>query len=554
LEICIPLLLDRLEDELPDRPAVVQFEGTGPRTLSRRQFGDRARALAAGLRARGFGCHTERDRLAPHESGQDHLAVCLYNSAPYLEAMVGAMYARLAPANVNYRYTGDELVQVLRTARARVLVYDARLAGVVLPAARQVPGLDLLLEVTQPGSAASDGAIDYEQFLRDAPDEPDARRTGDGAAHDGPSADDLVLVLTGGTTGSPKAVLWRQADLAVAALGGRNFAQKGCEWDALDEMAAAAHGRPAACLSAAPFMHGAGQWMALQALGTGGTVVLPHDPTRFDPLDVLTTCRDGHVQALLLVGDTMARPLAEAVTAHGIELPALRLIASGGAPLSPQGRAALAAALPGARIRDTMGSSESGPQAFATTAGDEPGVFDPGPGTCVVDEPRTRTLAPGEDEVGWLASAGRVPLGYLGDAERTAATFPVIDGRRFSVSGDRARFRADGRIAVLGRASSVINTGGEKVFAEEVEAVVREFAGVTDVVVVPRPSERWGQEVAALVAVAGPLDDRALLAHCRERLAGYKVPKVVVPVPAIPRNPAGKVDMRWAADAAVNAS
>jgi fatty-acyl-CoA synthase len=222
---------------------------------------------------------------------------------------------------------------------------------------------------------------------------------------------------------------------------------------------------------------------------------------------------------------------------------------SGGAALGPRGRAALLEALPHLRIRDTMGSSESGPQAFATSADGEPGVFDPGPGTCVVDEQRTHVLTPGEDATGWLASAGRVPLGYLGDAERTATTFPVIDGRRYSVSGDRARVRDDGKIAVLGRASSVINTGGEKVFAEEVEAVVRQIPGVSDVVVVGRPSERWGQEVVALVAP--PASDAAtIVGHCREHLAGYKVPKAVLFVDAIPRNPAGKVDLRWAASVA----
>jgi acyl-CoA synthetase (AMP-forming)/AMP-acid ligase II len=420
---------------------------------------------------------------------------------------------------------------------------------VVVPAAQKVEGLDLLLEVVSPGATVTSGSLDYERFVADAPPGEDIDDT---VIDVDPSPDDLVLVLTGGTTGSPKAVLWRQADLAVAALGARNFAQKGREFETLDELVESSLSRPAACLSAAPFMHGAGQWMALQALGTGGTVVLQQDPSRYDALDVLTTARDCDVQALLIVGDTMARPLAEAIAANDVELPALRLVASGGAPLSPQGRAALAAALPAVRIRDTMGSSESGPQAFATSGDGEPGVFDPGPGTCVVDEQRTRTLDPGEDAIGWLASAGRVPLGYLGDAERTAATFPVIDGRRFSVSGDRAQFRADGRISVLGRASSVINTGGEKVFAEEVEAVVREFAGVVDVVVVPRPSERWGQEVVALVAGSGPVDVPGLLAHCKQRLAGYKVPKHVVTVAAIPRNPAGKVDMRWAAGTAVN--
>lgn len=551
MEICIPVLLDKLEEALPDRPAIVQHTATGLREVSRAEFGRRTRALAAGLKSHGFGCHTPRSQLQPHESGQDHLAVCLYNSGAYLEAMVGAMQSRMAPANINYRYTGDELVQVLTTAQSRVLVYDGRLANLVVPAAKRVAGLDLLLEVVAPGSTVSSGAVDYEQFLTEhsgTGTDADA-----GSSDHEPSPDDLVLVLTGGTTGSPKAVLWRQADLAVAALGGRNFAQKGREWDSLDEMVDAARGRPAACLSAAPFMHGAGQWMALQALGTGGTVVLQADPTRFDPHDVIDTCNEAGVQALLVVGDTMARPLAEAIEAAGVELPSLRLVVSGGAPLSPQGRAALLAALPHVRIRDTMGSSESGPQAFATSSDGEPGVFEPGPGTVVVDEHRTGTLEPGAEAVGWLASAGRVPLGYLGDAERTAATFPVIGGRRFSVSGDRAQFRADGRIAVLGRASSVINTGGEKVFAEEVEAVIREFDGVVDVVVVPRSSERWGQEVVALVASSAPIDDAALLTHCRDRLAGYKVPKVVVPTETIPRNPAGKVDMRWAADVAVNA-
>ena len=333
-------------------------------------------------------------------------------------------------------------------------------------------------------------------------------------------------------------------------MGGRNFRERR-EWRSIDEIVDAAVARPGPrVLSAAPFMHGTGQWVAFQALHAGGSVVVPPVVDRYDAADVLDTVEAERVTLLVIAGEAFAHPLLDAVGARRRDLTSLTTVASSGAALSPASVGELRRRLPGLRVRDTVGSSEAGPQAeILTTEGTGlPPSFQPTPGTCVVDEAMTHVLTPGHDGVGWLARSGRVPLGYLGDAERTARTFPTVDGRRMAVPGDRARLLADGRIELLGRDATTINTGGEKVFAEEVEAAVRADPAVRDVVVVGRPSERWGSEVVALVQPEPgvTLDQERLRAACADRLARYKLPKAFVEVDAVRRSPSGKADLAWA--------
>jgi fatty-acyl-CoA synthase len=251
------------------------------------------------------------------------------------------------------------------------------------------------------------------------------------------------------------------------------------------------------------------------------------------------------------------------------DLSCLVVVSSSGAALSPKSKEAIMARLPGVRIRDIMGSSEAGPLADnidlparsgegggtggADAAGPGAGKrrpvrFRPDPQTCVLDETRTTVLAPDHEDTGWLARSGRIPLGYLNDAEKTAATFRSIGGRRLTIPGDRARLHADGTVEVLGRDAVTINSGGEKIFAEEVEAAVRHHPGVRDVIVVGRPSERWGSEVVAIVEPepGADLDDGELLATCAREIARYKLPKAVITVDRVRRNPAGKADYAWA--------
>jgi len=544
VEFDLPTVHDALAARLADREAIA----TPERRLSWAELGDRTRRFANLLVADGVTVHAERAELAPYESGQDAVALYLYNGHQYLEAMVGAFKARAVPCNVNYRYVEAELAQLLTDMAPRAIVFHGRFADRLGAVVDRLDRRPLLLQVDD-GAPLLPGAVDYEAALAAAAPGPPPVE---------PTPDDLYALYTGGTTGRPKGVLWRQADVFVAAMGGRNFRERR-EWASVDELVESAAARVGPrVLSAAPFMHGTGQWVALQALHAGGSVVVPKVVDRLDPVDVLDTIEAERVTLLVIAGEAFARPLLGAMAARPRDLSSLVAIGSSGAALSPASVGELLQRLPQVRIRDTVGSSEAGSQAeVIRRAGDDggpagDGTFQPADGTCVIDDTRTARLAPGHDGTGWLARGGRVPLGYLGDPEGTARTFPVIDGVRMSVPGDRARQLADGRIELLGREATTINTGGEKVFAEEVEAAVRAHATVRDVAVVGRPSERWGSEVVALVQLepGAELDVDGIVSGCADRLARYKLPKAVVVVDTIRRSPSGKLDLRWARDTA----
>jgi acyl-CoA synthetase (AMP-forming)/AMP-acid ligase II len=503
---------------------------------------DRTGRLARALANRGLGCHAERGSLEPHQSGQDHVGIFLYNSIEYLEVMVGSLRARTAPFNINYRYGDEELAYLLADAGTRALVYHSSFAPVV---ARMVPRLGCPVELIQVTDESAHellpGAIWYDQALESPP----------GAELPQPCADDLFIIYTGGTTGLPKGVMWRQGDLFVSALGGRNFRDGGREWASMDGLVASAERGGYRALPAAPLMHAAAQWIAFQALHAGGTVVLPEHADRFDAEDIVRVVAEESVDVLQIVGDPFAIPLVKALKSATSPSP-LKVVASGGALFRNETKTELAALVPGLKVRDTMGASETGPQAQTTSADGARGTFDPSPGACVLDETRTRVAE--TDETGWLATAGRVPLGYLGDGAKTAATFPVVEGRRMAVPGDRAKLLADGTIEVLGRDSTTINTGGEKVYAQEVEAALAGHPSVLDVLVVGRPNRRWGHEVVAIVKLVP--GDRLTLeevaAYCEARLATYKKPRALVIVGTIVRSEAGKPDYRWAAQLAAD--
>jgi fatty-acyl-CoA synthase len=305
-------------------------------------------------------------------------------------------------------------------------------------------------------------------------------------------------------------------------------------------------------------MHGAAMWNAISTWTSGGTIVIQDQVAHLDPADIWSTVQRHQVSSLLIVGDAFARPLIEEQRRHPRDLSSMRFVLTGGAILSPALRADLLELLPQVRIVDVLGSSESGRQAVAQTAsGDEVGPtrFEPSATAAVLSEDLTHRLAPGDGHIGWLAQSGRIPRGYLGDEAKTRATFPVVEGRRWSVPGDRAALRPDGTVELHGRESVTINTGGEKVYAEEVEQVLKHHPGVYDLLVVGRPSPTWGQEVVAVVTPKPgqtvALEDLRTIGA--EHLARYKLPKHVVMAEQISRSPSGKPDYAWARQVAVEA-
>jgi fatty-acyl-CoA synthase len=366
-----------------------------------------------------------------------------------------------------------------------------------------------------------------------------------------PSGDDLYILYTGGTTGMPKGVLWRQHDIFLSSMGGRPFGSdtRIASYEELAERARTAAGGMS-LLMIPPFMHGAAQWAAYNTVTMGGRLVIPDDVVRMRPDAVLRLAERERVLGIPVVGDAIARPLVDEIESGDYDLSGLMTITNGGAPLSPTVRERILTALPHLMLLDAVGASESGAQmsTYATAGADtEVATFNPQSDTAVIAEDLSRVLDPGEGG-GWLARRDLIPLGYLGDAEKTARTFPTVAGVRWSVPGDRANILPDGRIQLLGRDSVTINSGGEKIFAEEVERAVAAHPAVYDVVVVGRPSERWGNEVVAVVQFAegATATDDELAAVCERSIARYKIPKAFVRSAQIVRSPAGKADYRWA--------
>jgi fatty-acyl-CoA synthase len=527
----LAVIHEAIAERVPDRECLIFRD----RRLLWSDVTERTRRLASVLRGHGLGCHTERSRLENWQSGQDHVALYLYNGNEYLEGMLGAYKARAVPVNVNYRYVEEELVYLLNDAQAKALVYHATFAPTVARIRDRVPQVRLWLQVADDsGEPLLPDALDYEQALLEA--EP--------RAPEGLSPDDLYVLYTGGTTGMPKGVLWRQEDIFLAALTNRNPRS-------LDEVVERAVRSDIRALPAPPFMHGAAHWVAFNMWAQGGTIVVQSEVKRLDPHDIWSTVERERVTALTIVGDAFGRPLLDQLARRDYDLSSLRLLTSGGAILTAALKQEFLNRLPGIRLLDALGSSESGSQASQslraggrTTTGD----FEMAPDNTVLREDLSGPVKPGSGEVGWLARSGRVPLGYLGDPEKTARTFPVIDGTRYAVPGDRARLEADGRLALLGRDSVTINTGGEKVFAEEVEHALKHHPAVYDAVVVGTPHERWGQQVTALVRLreGESPSESALLAVARAHLASYKLPRRFVFVDEIVRSPSGKADYRWA--------
>ena len=524
-------------EAVPDREALV----FGDRRLTFAQLAERSRRLASYLHSRGLGAHRERAELAPHESGQDHLGLYLYNGNEYLEGMLGAFKSRVAPFNVNYRYVADELRYLLNDAGTRGLVYHACFAPTLAEVLPELPSLEVLIQVADDsGEPLLDGAVDYEEALA----------SGDPAGPPvEPSPDDLYILYTGGTTGMPKGVLWRQHDIFMNAMGGKEIGTW-IEVRSGEEIQQKARDNAGFRLMILPpLMHGAAQWASFMMLNAGSSLVVP-TARSLDPAEVWDLVEREQVQSITVVGDAMARPLLEEYQRGGRDASTLFVVGNGGAPFSAALKEEILEAMPNVMVNDSVGSSETGAQAshLSVKGGAATGKFSPGPGAVVLSESLDRVLEPGHEGIGWLAQTGAVPLGYLGDADKTARTFPTIDGVRYSVPGDRAIHKEDGAIELLGRDSQCINSGGEKIFVEEVEMAIVSHPAVADVVVCGRPSDRWGSEVTAVVQLTpdASVTEAELEAHAERSIARYKLPKAWVFVDTVVRSPAGKADYRWA--------
>jgi acyl-CoA synthetase (AMP-forming)/AMP-acid ligase II len=501
---------------------------------------ERTRRLANYLIGFGLGVHVERSQLAGHESGQDHLAVYLHNGNEYLESMLGAFKARVAPFNVNYRYVAEELRYLLNDSRATAIVVHSQFAPTLAEVLPDLTELRVIIQVhDESGNDLLPGAVWYEDALAAASPERPAVEW---------SPDDLYILYTGGTTGMPKGVLWRNGDANVECFGGSTA-------ETLDGVLAAAAGGLNALL-APPFMHGAGHWMTFRTWNLGGTVYIQSIPDRLDPADIWGLVERERLNFLLIVGDAFARPLLDELSVSAYDLGCLTVVLSGGAALSAGLKEEFLGHLPSLIIVDGLGSSEAGGQLAHVSAGTKAttGTFAISPGNHVLSADLDRELDPGDDELGWLAKSGRLALGYLGDASKTERAYPVVDGVRYAVPGDRARLLADGVVELHGRDSVTINSGGEKIFAEEVEAAIKAHPDVYDCVVAGRPSERWGSEVVAVVRMrAGrEADEASLLAEAERHIARYKLPKDFVFVDEIVRSPSGKADYRWAKQVAAS--
>ncbi|MGW2691511.1 acyl-CoA synthetase [Streptomyces sp. NPDC001296] len=530
-------LFESVVDVVPHREALVYVDHPGTGAERRLTYADLDAA------ANRIGHHLLDAGIRPGE----HLGLHLYNGVEYLQTVLGCLKARIVPVNVNYRYVEEELVYLYRDADLVALAFDAEFADRVAAALPQVPGLRRMLRV----GAAAPGAAPLPALDFTEAEAAGSPRRGFPAR----SGDDQFIIYTGGTTGMPKGVMWRQEDLFFSGLGGGAPTGRPVRTPAELAERVAAGGEGITFFPTPPLMHGTSTLTAFIGFNFGQRVVLHR---KFVPVEVLRTVERERVSSMSLVGDAMLLPLIDALSGpmKGTDCSSLFSVSSSGAIMSETVRARFQELVPNALLLNNFGSSESG---FNGTATDDSG---PERGFRIRVNSRTRVVDPvtrepvAAGQPGRIAQRGHVPLGYYNDPAKTAETFFRKDGERWVLLGDMATVDEEGVVTVLGRGSQCINTGGEKVYPEEVEQALKAHPDVYDALVAGVPDATWGNRVAAVVQLregAPRLSLEEVQAHCRSRLAGYKVPRQLVLTDTVRRSPSGKADYRWAREVAAEA-
>jgi 3-oxocholest-4-en-26-oate---CoA ligase len=522
-----------IADALPDRPAVIH--GDVRRTW--RAYEDRAARLASVLSAAGLGPDSK-------------IGMYLYNSPEYLETQFGAFKMRGVPVNVNYRYLDEELSYLLDNADAEAVVYHTSLGDRIERVRASLPRLKLLVEVDDGGDHRVEGAIAYEEALAAADPMPRIER----------SEDDVYMLYTGGTTGMPKGVMYRCGDF-TQGIANNLYVLAGIpvpsEVQGLVDLAVqyTEQGKAPVSIPGCPLMHGTGMWIGAMTPHHGGGCVVTLPSRHFDADELFRAVESEGVERIVIVGDAFGKPMVRALQAAAergapYQAPSLALIVSSGVMWTAEVKNGILEHLPHVVLVDAMGSTEAGAMGMSITmkgiTGDpETAHFSRQPTLKVFTEDG-REVEPGSGEAGLVANSGMLPLGYFKDPEKTDRTFRVIDGVRYCFPGDWATVEADGSMTLLGRGSQCINTGGEKVFPEEVEEAVKRTPGVHDCLVVGLPDEKFGESVTAVVSTETEVSESDVIASVKNQLSGYKAPKRVIFVSQVPRAPNGKADYKTA--------
>jgi acyl-CoA synthetase (AMP-forming)/AMP-acid ligase II len=530
---------ENIAEAIPDKPAIVD----GDKRYSWSEYTDRSARIAQVLTDHGLKAGAK-------------LAIYSYNSAEYMETQFGAFKARICPVNVNYRYLEAELTHVINNSDSEALVYQAQFAPRIAAIRDQLEQVKLFLEIEDGSGEHLEGAVSYEEALQSTNPMPVIERSGD----------DIYMLYTGGTTGMPKGVMYDHKTFAPALLA-KGFEMRMMEpptdssgFGTLVQQLHAA-GAASRSIPACPLMHGTGMWIgAMVPHSLGGCVVLS-DNSHFDPVALWQLAQDEKITDITIVGDVFAKPMLAALddvkaASQAFDLSSLLMMGSSGVMWSTEVKRGLLGHLPHMAIVDSMGSTEGSMGVSITTAEnidiDQTAKFDMNPTTKVLTE-EGKPVEPGSGEMGLICNGGMVPLGYYKDEAKSAATFKTFDGVRYSIPGDFATVEADGSITLLGRGSACINSGGEKIFPEEVEEALKTHESVYDCLVVGIADDRFGQKVTAILSVApgARFDEAELNEYIRSKLAAYKAPRAIILVDEVPRAANGKAGYKAAKEIAL---